>query len=210
MPCFSARRILTIAALFVATAALHAQSANTQSTSSQSPRALTHDDYDQWKSLRGTTYSQDGNWVAYQVEPQFGDGVLEIRQVAGEAKFSEPLASGARFSVDGRYVVFTIGKSKVAERDKKIADLRKKAKEAKEGKKPGAEKAEGETKPEGEAGAAEASRRGPWWCSRWCRRGGVRRPRWSGCCGWSAWSGWCWRARGGCWRTWWCRWRRSW
>jgi peroxiredoxin/dienelactone hydrolase len=158
MPCFSARRILTIAALFVATAALHAQSANAQSVSS-SPRALTHDDYDQWKSLRGTTYSLDGNWVAYQVEPQFGDGVLEIRQVSGDAKYSEPLASGARFSTDGRFVVFTIGKSKVAERDKKIADLRKKAKEAKEGKKPGAEK-EGE-KAEGEAGAAETPRRGP-------------------------------------------------
>ena len=157
MPCFSARRILAIAALFVATAALHAQSSGIQS-----PRPLTHDDYDQWKSLRGTTYSLDGSWVAYQIEPQFGDGVLEVRQSTGETVHRHPLASGARFSTDGRYVVFNLGKSKVEERDKKIADLRKKAKELKEGKKPTEEKAEGETKPQGEpaAGGGEA-RRGP-------------------------------------------------
>lgn len=136
MPSFSARRVLSIAALFVAAATLHAQS----------PRALTHDDYDMWKSLRGTTYSNDGSWVAYQIEPQWGDGVLEIRQSTGDTVHRFPLASGARFSSDGRFVLFTTGKSKVEERDKKIADLRKKAKEAKEGKKP-EEKAAGEGKP---------------------------------------------------------------
>ncbi len=27
-------------------------------------RPLNHDDYDGWKSLRGTAYSKDGQWVA--------------------------------------------------------------------------------------------------------------------------------------------------
>ncbi|MFN9946572.1 MAG: hypothetical protein ACK56S_06975, partial [Planctomycetota bacterium] len=44
----------------------------------QDRRPLTHDDYDQWKSRRGQTYTQDGGWVAFQVEPQWGDGALEI------------------------------------------------------------------------------------------------------------------------------------
>jgi len=155
MACFSPRRLLALAVMFVAAASLSAQTPQ----SSPIQKALTHDDYDQWKSLRGTTYSQDGKWVAYQIEPAFGDGVLEVRQSDGDTVHRQPLASGARFSQDGRYVVFTVGKSKVEERDKKIAELRKKKAE---GNKPAEAKAEGETKPEGEGAetpAAGAGRR---------------------------------------------------
>jgi dienelactone hydrolase len=88
-------------------------------------RALTHDDYDQWKSLRGTAYSRDGMWIAYQIEPQWGDGVLEIRQTQGDVVHRHPLGSGAKFSADGKFAVFTIGKSKVEERQKKIEELKK-------------------------------------------------------------------------------------
>src|SRR5262245_39266711 len=138
MPRFSTR-LLVAAALFVAAGPLAAQTS----------RALTHDDYDQWKSLRGTAYSLDGSWVAYQIEPQFGDGVLEIRQSTGDKIYRQPLGSGARFTSDGRFVVFTIGKSKIEERDKKIEELRKKAKELN---KPAAE-GEGAETPRSEAGA---------------------------------------------------------
>src|SRR5688572_33489984 len=95
----------------------------------QERRPLTHDDYDQWKSLRGQTYSQDGNWVAFQIEPQWGDGVLEVKQATGSKLYRYDFASAPRFSADGRFVVFTQGKSKVEERNKKIDELRKKAKE---------------------------------------------------------------------------------
>jgi hypothetical protein len=134
----------------------------------QNPRALTHDDYDGWKSLRGTSYAQDGSWVAYAIEPQWGDGVLEVREVAGPGLHRLERGSNPRFSADGRFVVFTRVPSKVAERDKKIAELRKKAKEAT---KSAAEKAaEKEAEPKsGEASApAAAAGEGP-------RRGG-RRP----------------------------------
>ncbi|HZN38040.1 MAG TPA: redoxin domain-containing protein [Planctomycetota bacterium] len=141
MPRFS-NRLLVAAALFVAAGPLAAQST----------RALTHDDYDQWKSLRGTAYSLDGSWVAYQIEPQFGDGVLEIRQSTGDKIYRQPLGSGARFTSDGRFVVFTIGKSKIEERDKKIEELRKKAKEQN---KPAAAEGEG-----GETPRSETSARG--------------------------------------------------
>ncbi|MBL8737028.1 MAG: hypothetical protein JNL12_11415, partial [Planctomycetes bacterium] len=134
----------------------------------QSPRALTHDDYDGWKSLRGIAHAQDGRWVAYAIEPQWGDGVLEVREVAGPGLHRLERGSNPRFSADGRFVVFTRVPSKVAERDKKIAELRKKAKEAT---KSAAEKAaEKEAEPKaGEASApAAAAGEGP-------RRGG-RRP----------------------------------
>ncbi|MGB3965281.1 MAG: hypothetical protein WBO45_01025, partial [Planctomycetota bacterium] len=115
----------------------------------QDKRPLTHDDYDQWKSLRGTTYSQDGQWVALQIEPQQGDGVLEIKETTGTKVHRFDFASGPRFTADGRYVLFTQGKSKVEERNKKIDELRKKAKE---GNKPASEEtpraeAEGEETP---------------------------------------------------------------
>ena len=136
--------ILLLACLCGATAGF-AQAPASQTA----PRALTHDDYDQWKSLRGTTYSQDGKWVAYQIEPQWGDGVLEVRAVDGDTIHRFPRGTGARFTADGRFLVFSVGKSKVEERDKKIADLRKKKVEKEQG-----NAAAGEAKAETEAKAA--------------------------------------------------------
>lgn len=94
----------------------------------QERRPLTHGDYDQWKSLRGTTYSPDGAWVAYLVEPQWGDGVLVVREAAGDRVWSQARGAGARFTADGRFVVFTRGKSKVEEREQKLEQLRQQAK----------------------------------------------------------------------------------
>ncbi|MCC7398353.1 MAG: prolyl oligopeptidase family serine peptidase [Planctomycetes bacterium] len=133
-------RWLFLSALLAAATALPAQ---------QKP--LTHDDYDQWRSLRGTTFSQDGSWAAYELAPQFGDGVLEVRQTAGDKLYTQPLGTSPRFTADGRFVVFTLTKSKVEERDKKIADLRKKAKE---GNQPASGRSE-------EGAAGEAGGEGP-------------------------------------------------
>ena len=139
---FVASRLLSVCVLLAAASAL-----------AQDRRPLTHDDYDQWKSLRATAYSQDGDWVAWQIEPQQGDGALEVREVNGTKRYRHDFGSGARFSQDGRFVVFSLGTSKVAERDKKIEELRKRAKEG--------NKAGGETPPvrvgEGEAGPAAPS-----------------------------------------------------
>jgi len=129
----------------------------------QEPRALTHDDYDQWKSLRSVTHRRDGAWIGCQIEPQVGDGVLEIREVAGERLYRVPMGTGARFGADGNHVVFTIAPSKVAEREKKIEELRKKAKKAAAG---GGEEEGGEKPAEsgeprrGREGGGPASRRG--------------------------------------------------
>lgn len=99
----------------------------TFSAAAQGQRPLGHDDYDQWQSIRGTAYSPDGKWAAWHLEPQFGDGVLEVVQTDGDVVYRHPLGQGPRFTADGRYVVFMLAKSKVEERQKKIDELRKKA-----------------------------------------------------------------------------------
>ena len=130
-------------------------------------RALTHDDYDGWKSLRATTLSLDGKWVAYQVEPQWGDGVLEVRSTQSDTKWTHPLGEGARFSADGRYAVFMVARSKVEQRNKQLEELKKKAKEKKEGKEAGAaegaekkEEAPAQAPAEPQAQRGEGGRRG--------------------------------------------------
>jgi dipeptidyl aminopeptidase/acylaminoacyl peptidase len=100
-------------------------------------RALTHQDYDAWRSIQGQTISRDGRYVAYALMPQDGDGEIVVRDPAkGEWRaprgwrppqpppdFSDPaaaqtlLASMSRiarpvFTADGRFVLFTIEPNK--------------------------------------------------------------------------------------------------
>ena len=89
-------------------------------------RALTHDDYDDWKSLRDNAYSVDGNWVAYQVRPQWGDPVLEIRHTTADTVFRHERGADPAFSSDSRFVAFLVEPSVEAKRAKEIAELREK------------------------------------------------------------------------------------
>ena len=71
-------------------------------------RPLNHDDYDGWQSIRGQTISRDGNWVAFTVSPQVGDGELIVRHTSKDTTYRHARGSGARFSPDGRYLAFRI------------------------------------------------------------------------------------------------------
>jgi dipeptidyl aminopeptidase/acylaminoacyl peptidase len=42
-------------------------------------RQLTQADYDDWRSLQGSTLSNDGQWVAYTIQPLVGEGELVVR-----------------------------------------------------------------------------------------------------------------------------------
>ena len=119
----------------LALVALLAPLATTDSLLAQSAkRAVTHDDYDQWTSLSGTTYSHDGKWMAYSIRPRVGDATLYIQQVDGDKKYEVPLGSGLQFSNDNKLAFYKIGKSAVEERQKKLEKLHAK-KEEKEGSK---------------------------------------------------------------------------
>lgn len=45
-------------------------------------RALTHLDYDGWRSLNGSQISRDGKFIAYSIIPQDGDGEVVVRQLS--------------------------------------------------------------------------------------------------------------------------------
>src|SRR6266498_5993538 len=97
-----------------------------------SKRALTHQDYDSWRSIQGAQISRDGRFVAYAFMPQDGDGEVVARNVSSGAEWRAPRgyhppvpppddpganvaefqAAQARlvrplFTADGRFVVFS-------------------------------------------------------------------------------------------------------
>ena len=88
-------------------------------------KPLTHDVYDSWKSLRNVTLSKDGRWVAYEVNPQRGDGWLYLYNVKKATLDSFPRGKGARFSPGSDYLVFSIKPQFAKERKAKIEKKKK-------------------------------------------------------------------------------------
>lgn len=118
----------------LALAALLAPLATTDSILAQATkRAVTHDDYDKWTSLRSTTYSNDGQWMAYSINPRVGDGTLYVQQVDGGKKYEFPRGTSVSFSNDNKLAFFKIGKSYEDERRKKLEKLYAKKEENKGG-----------------------------------------------------------------------------
>jgi dipeptidyl aminopeptidase/acylaminoacyl peptidase len=75
----------TIAAVLLFCVALAAQ---------QAKRALTHKDYDAWRTIGVPRLSNDGKWLAYALMPQEGDGDVVVRNLATGKEQREPI--GAR------------------------------------------------------------------------------------------------------------------
>ncbi|MCK5941813.1 MAG: S9 family peptidase [Planctomycetes bacterium] len=116
----------------LALAALLAPLATTDSILAQAQkRAVTHDDYDNWTSLRSTTFSNDGRWMAYSINPRVGDGTLYVQQVDGDKQYSFPRGTSVSFSNDSKLAFFKIGKSYEEERRKKLEKLHAKKEEKK-------------------------------------------------------------------------------
>src|ERR1044072_5134671 len=49
--------------------------------SAPAKRALTHQDYDSWRSITASQVSRDGKFVAYAYVPQDGDGEIVVRNL---------------------------------------------------------------------------------------------------------------------------------
>ncbi len=111
-------------------------------------RPLSAADFDSWRSIQGTQISRDGNYVAYVLQPQDGDGEFVVRSTSSETERrvprgyrpptpppdpADPAATAAfqamgrllrpTFSADSKYVFFNIEPNKAdilkARRDKK-------------------------------------------------------------------------------------------
>lgn len=84
------------------------------STQAQQKRALTHADYDGWESVSSDKISANGQWVGFEVNPQDGDGRLEIvNHGNAQKRFVIPRANRMSFSHDNNFAVGRI----VAEKD---------------------------------------------------------------------------------------------
>ena len=73
-------------------ALVHAQQASAARTAQTpaSKRALTHQDYDSWRSVVAQQVSRDGKFVAYAYLPQDGDGEIVVRNIATGVDWRAP------------------------------------------------------------------------------------------------------------------------
>jgi dipeptidyl aminopeptidase/acylaminoacyl peptidase len=111
-----------------------------QAAPAPAKRPLSHQDYDQWRSIQGPQISRDGKFVAYALIPQDGDGEIIVRNLgdfsaaeiraprgwrppAPPPNLSDPAAAASAqnalerltrpvFTADSRFVVFTIEPNK--------------------------------------------------------------------------------------------------
>ncbi len=90
-------------------------------------KVITQDTYDEWRTISGSSLSNDGKWVVYTVSPVVGEGELIARSTSGTTEYRVPRGytgrpqlmasadSGAQFSAaaaqvsaDSRFAVFTL------------------------------------------------------------------------------------------------------
>ena len=70
--------------------------------------SLSHDDYENWKTLTRQQLSADGKWASWEVNPQQGDGMLYLRDLETGRKDSVARGSRPSFSPGSRYLAFSI------------------------------------------------------------------------------------------------------
>src|SRR5690349_3610627 len=78
--------LLCTLALFASFASM--QSAQTVPAAAK--RAITHQDYDAWRSIQAAQISRDGKFVAYAYVPQDGDGEIVVRNIATGTEWRAP------------------------------------------------------------------------------------------------------------------------
>lgn len=85
----------------------------TGSLSAQQKRSLTHLDYDSWESVSSERISKNGAWAGFEINPQDGDGRLEIVSHQNEnQKNIIPRASRLYFSNNSEFAVGKINPQK--------------------------------------------------------------------------------------------------
>jgi dipeptidyl aminopeptidase/acylaminoacyl peptidase len=66
------------------------------------------DDIESWRRITETIISRDGNYIAYKSEPWVGDPVLKVFDKKGAGMATWNCATGARFTYDSDYLIFTV------------------------------------------------------------------------------------------------------
>ena len=73
---------------------------------SQEKKALTLDDYGQWKSIRNAEISPNGQWMTYSYHPNDGDSRLYIKKLDADTVHSVINGKQVDFSLDNNWVAY--------------------------------------------------------------------------------------------------------
>src|SRR5687767_7331389 len=71
-------------------------------------KPLDHSVYDHWESIGERVISNDGQFIAYTIQPQEGDGRLIIQSADNRYKKEIPRGYNVTITDDNRYVIFRI------------------------------------------------------------------------------------------------------
>lgn len=87
----------------------------------EAKKVLGHDDFDSWKSVRNHSISRNGEWSAYSVNPQEGDGVLTFYNTKSGKRIELPRGYNPAFTADSRWAVALVKAHFADTRKAKIA-----------------------------------------------------------------------------------------
>src|SRR5690554_2829579 len=87
-------------------------------------KPLDHSVYDSWKSLSGTTVSDDGTIMATLIAPQEGDTTLVLHDLTGNRSLTLEQVNRYKLSSDGMWTVGLV-KAPFAERRQARIDKKK-------------------------------------------------------------------------------------
>ncbi|MFD1768882.1 S9 family peptidase [Sphingobacterium suaedae] len=89
-------------------------------------RPIDHTVYDGWKSVTNTEVSKSGQFIYYQITPQEGDGLFQLKNRNNELLFSIPRTSDVKLTQGESYLIGTIkptfDETRTAKIKKKKAD----------------------------------------------------------------------------------------
>lgn len=89
-------------------------------------KPLTHDVYDDWKSLRQQSITDNGEWIKYEINPQQGDGNLYLYNVKTGSLDKIERGSESEFSPDNEFFAYLVkpeyAVTRQAKKDKKKPD----------------------------------------------------------------------------------------
>lgn len=106
--------IVTLNAILLLSASLFAQK-----------RPLDHNVYDSWKSIRSTDVSKTGQFIQYQITPQAGDVLFELKNNHNELLLRLPRATDAKLTQDESFLIAKINPTFEETRQAKIKKKKK-------------------------------------------------------------------------------------
>ena len=78
------------------------------STGFAQKRPLDHSVYDNWKSINNAEVSKTGQFIQYQITPQEGDALFELKSKDNELLFSLPRVADAKLTQDESFLIAKI------------------------------------------------------------------------------------------------------